>query len=271
MPGPLTPDTRVEQADWYTAGLAGFGGRVECVLPRGYPAYARILHPAVGPGGTRRTWAEVAAGTGRVLHPLAQFTSLAGRWQYDARADIGWPGENPQEGSLDAEQLRILCRILSGHTSTREHCWLTVWDGWGNLTSEWERAAPRIMQPGRAYFLFERALDEVVDFSVAVDGLRGDASSWGLLTRTSPERDAAPAPGASDVERPSGVQSPSQWWPQDRTWCVATEIDFDSTLVGGTHQMVTQILDDPGLEALPVGPGDDLTSAGDTRNPSLSG
>ena len=82
MTGPLVPDARVEQADWYTAALAGFGGRVECVVPRGYPAYARILHPAQGRRG-RATWSEVAAYTGRVLHPLAQFASLAGRWQYD--------------------------------------------------------------------------------------------------------------------------------------------------------------------------------------------
>ena len=46
MTQPLVPDSRVGETEWYTSALAGFGGRVECVVPRGYSAYARILHRA---------------------------------------------------------------------------------------------------------------------------------------------------------------------------------------------------------------------------------
>jgi hypothetical protein len=42
----------------------------------------------------------------------------------------------------------------------------------------------------------------------------------------------------------------SCWWPEDRAWCVATEIDFTWTYVGGTRECIQQVIDDPELEAL---------------------
>ena len=262
-----TPDGRVEEAEWYAAALAGFGGRVECVVPRGYAAYARILHPANRPDGARVPWAEVAAAIGTVLHPLAQFPSLAGRALYDERAAIGWPGENPLEGTLDVDQLRALSRILSERTGTGDDCWLTVWEGWGNLPSKWWRSAPRIRQPHRAFYLFRRPLHDVVDFSVVLHALREESSSSGLLTRLADSRGSDVSTAHAGPPSPPLIQSPSQWWPADRSWCVATEIDFDSTLVGGTEALIADIIGDPGLEAFQVGPTDDLTFRGDTINP----
>ncbi|HEU4420989.1 MAG TPA: hypothetical protein VFR67_00430, partial [Pilimelia sp.] len=61
-------------------------------------------------------------------------------------------------------------------------------------------------------------------------------------------------------------QSPSLLWPADRSWCVGTEIDFDSTLVGGSTDLVDAVLAAPGLEVWPVNPDDDLTAVGDRIN-----
>ncbi len=61
-------------------------------------------------------------------------------------------------------------------------------------------------------------------------------------------------------------QSPSLLWPQDRSWCLATEIDFDSTLVAGSQDLVETILAAPGLEAWPVQEADDLTASADLLN-----
>jgi hypothetical protein len=47
-------------------------------------------------------------------------------------------------------------------------------------------------------------------------------------------------------------QSPSMWWPADRAWFVATEVDGYSTYVGGTTACVEAVLADPVLEALTV-------------------
>ena len=56
-------------------------------------------------------------------------------------------------------------------------------------------------------------------------------------------------------------------WPADRAWCVATEIDFDSTLIGGTAQLARQLLNDPALDAWPVNPTDSLAADADLLNP----
>jgi hypothetical protein len=58
-------------------------------------------------------------------------------------------------------------------------------------------------------------------------------------------------------------QSPSLLWPQDHSWCLATEIDFDSTLVAGSADLVEAVLAAPGLEAWRVQEGDDLTAFAD--------
>jgi len=35
---------------------------------------------------------------------------------------------------------------------------------------------------------------------------------------------------------------PNLWWPDDRAWCVASEIDLDETFVGGTRTLIDDIL-----------------------------
>jgi len=61
-------------------------------------------------------------------------------------------------------------------------------------------------------------------------------------------------------------QSPNLFWPDDTSWCVASEIDFDSTLVGGTAGLIAEILHSNDLEAWPVGPDDSLAWDGDIIN-----
>ncbi|MFC6896556.1 hypothetical protein ACFQGX_14110 [Nonomuraea dietziae] len=70
------------------------------------------------------------------------------------------------------------------------------------------------------------------------------------------------------TSRPSASsRSPSLLWPADRSWCVGAEIDFDSTLVGGSAGLIAAVLAAPDLEAWPVQPGDDLSASGDLINP----
>lgn len=61
-------------------------------------------------------------------------------------------------------------------------------------------------------------------------------------------------------------QSPNILWPEDRSWCAATEIDFDSTLVGGSAALVSAVLTATDLETWPVDPDDDLSNHGDAIN-----
>jgi hypothetical protein len=61
-------------------------------------------------------------------------------------------------------------------------------------------------------------------------------------------------------------QSPNLLWPQDQSWCLATEIDFDSTLVAGSTHLVEAVLAASDLEAWRVQEGDDLTAYANVIN-----
>jgi hypothetical protein len=57
--------------------------------------------------------------------------------------------------------------------------------------------------------------------------------------------------------------TPQLWWPEDRAWVVATEIDFDSTIVASTNGGAETLLNGDGLEALLVPSDGRLDIAGD--------
>ena len=85
-----------------------------------------------------------------------------------------------------------------------------------------------------------------------------------------PNRDyllfSGPLRAGAGLGDPRWRQSPNLCWPADRSWCVATEIDFDSTLVGGPVELVHDVLAHPELEAWPVDPGDSLAWDADLVN-----
>jgi len=61
-------------------------------------------------------------------------------------------------------------------------------------------------------------------------------------------------------------QCPNLWWPADRAWCVASEIDLLWTYVGGPCGLTSAILADERIEALPAaprGPGQPCRGLGD--------
>jgi hypothetical protein len=61
---------------------------------------------------------------------------------------------------------------------------------------------------------------------------------------------------------------PNLWWPDDRSWCVASEIDFPYTYVGGSQELIEEILADPSLEALPAALDHGITAFSDKVNES---
>jgi hypothetical protein len=64
------------------------------------------------------------------------------------------------------------------------------------------------------------------------------------------------------------LEGPNLWWPDDRSWCVASEIDFPYTYVGGSKPLIEDILADPALEALPSAPHHGVTAFSDKVNAS---
>jgi len=61
-------------------------------------------------------------------------------------------------------------------------------------------------------------------------------------------------------------QSPNLFWPNDHSWCVATEIDLDSSYVGGSKELVQRLVADEELEALVAAPEDPVDSRSDKIN-----
>ncbi|WP_413768920.1 hypothetical protein [Rhodococcus pyridinivorans] len=61
--------------------------------------------------------------------------------------------------------------------------------------------------------------------------------------------------------------SPNLWWPQDRAWCVATNIDPMASYVGGSRQCIEAILASPDLEAFEVAAEMSVQWDSDSVNP----
>jgi hypothetical protein len=61
-------------------------------------------------------------------------------------------------------------------------------------------------------------------------------------------------------------ESPSIMWPSDRSWFVATEVDLDSTFVGGSAALIDGLLADERLEAWRVLATDPVDGGSDRIN-----
>jgi hypothetical protein len=92
---------------------------------------------------------------------------------------------------------------------------------------------PKLELPQRNHLVFAGSLDDVA--ALAAGAATADVSPF----------------------RPD-LRTPSLLWPDDRSWCVATEVDFDSTLVGGTRALVDAVLGDETLEAFEIDVDDSL-------------
>jgi len=61
--------------------------------------------------------------------------------------------------------------------------------------------------------------------------------------------------------------APNLWWPDDRAWCVATDVDLMTTYVGGHGATIEALLTDGQIEALPVPVDQPVDWEADTVNP----
>jgi hypothetical protein len=239
----------VSAADWIAPRLGGEFGAVGLQVPRCYEAFARICHPARDLDDRLVTWAEVAHATGRTPHALMQWHALVGSPDHLNFTGSLWPGQPPERGDLVPEVLRPLCELLERSTTTPMRCYFGVCEGWtwvrfdgsgSQAHGEWPPAAwhdyPRVDLPHREYLLWCAPVKAALDF------VEGDG-----------------------MDQPPG-SSPNIFWPHDRAWFVASEIDFDSTLVGGAERLIDEILASSAFDAWAVGPDDSLAYDADTLN-----
>jgi hypothetical protein len=262
----MTPSDDIGVADWIREVLHPFARDVGSVIPPGFDAYARIFHPAtlqrrtLADAEVEMRWSEVAAASRRTVHPEMQFDSIAAaaRGRQPARLLRVHP---PRTGVLSPQQMEALVPLLARQTSTVDRCWFCLWDGYGYLHGggayyqfafrrrwwqgisirrreppprrrlppplpEMGQARPRVQLPHRDYLLFAGSVDQ--------------AHGW--------------------------EHGPNLWWPDDRAWCVASEIDFPYTYVGGAADLIAEIVAHPSLEALPATLADGITADSDKVN-----
>ncbi len=187
----------------------------------------------------------------RVFHPIrghGRWTDLARENRRVAHSQMQLhlistpPGAGPvfgmydaSEGSLPPAERKALVDLLEPQTRTPDRCWFAVWEGFGNLDRG--DVVERVEMPGRSYLLAAGPIENVME---PVPTVVGD-----------------------------GAQSANLWWPDDRAWVVATEIDFAWTYVGGSRAAIDAVLADGRLEAFEALLTDDPTYNGDTINAAL--
>jgi hypothetical protein len=161
-----------------------------------------------------------------------QFGAITGSEQYEWEGQPGVFDEPPRTGRIPPELVDRVAMALGRHTSTPGHCYFGLWEGLGALPPDL-RSAPTFTLPNRTYHLFTGPEE-------AVRELR-EVSAW--------------------------FQSPNLWWPQDRSWCVATEVDLKSTYIGGGQSCLNDLASLPGLEGATIAPDMGVDWLSDTLNP----
>lgn len=286
MKGPFVPAESAEPAQWLEDRLTDFAVNVLSIIPSGFETYARVFHPGekitcTSPDGAEWVvepirWAEVAALTGRTAHRTMEWASLRGSGSVihdEGALEVGdvWV-RGPEVGSLPVEVAQTLWPVLEPYTVTRDECFFAIWEGFGCLPRT-VLEAPAFETPARKFHLFTGPLEAIEESFCTNDPSEARAMSVMVAVTTGP----ADRPTPEEIERalenlppsdyPPLYQSANLWWPEDRAWCVATEIDLNTTYVAGSQRLVDALLACGALEVYQVEPTDKITYDGDTLNP----
>jgi hypothetical protein len=250
----------------------GDGMPVGAIVPSGFPAYVRVLHPAnTGSRDPSVTWRDVATLAGRTYHPLMQYKQIS---EPDPEA-LGPPEfSDPWTGDLVPEQCHALYSSLATWTTTPDMCWLGIWEGLGSLhaPSGGFVAIATSSRRGRRSRRSEEDPDP--EFARIIASWEEAAKAVGrapLFAHPARNYLLARSPCAAICElgrRPLGI-TPNLVWPEDHAWCVGSEIDFDSTLVACSEDCAEALAADERLETVPIVAEDRLDSGGDLLNPAV--
>jgi hypothetical protein len=236
----LTPARDLDPTRWIVEALQTFGESVLSLVPSGFETYVRVFHPAwrldeEGMPTAPVRWADVARTKGTQAGPGMQFRALlsAATFEWNLEREPNLFDTGPHQGSLSESDIRALVRVLAHHTTRPDRCWFAFWDGWGGLREDLA-LGPIFHLPARGYHLLSGPLSAA------------DESAVGWPAR----------------------QSASLWWPDDRSWLVATEIDLDSTYIGCRGACRDGMVSSSDLEALEIDPATGIDWSSDPVNPS---
>lgn len=289
--------TDVQRGEWILE-RAGKWATVGGVSGTGFEAYARILHPvAARRADLTRTdewgqhpiveeatwpWASIAERTGRVMHPLVQWLRLTDDESLMQFSD-GWTIEPSRQGWFDPRLFAAMTDHLTAATMTPDNIVAAIWNGWGFesnstfsvvLTPDTGAGSDKASESDRGWVEPEH---QGASASVSSDFLHAVRSGRLLAF---PGRDLVLMHGSlTELADPAwgnraGIgwtfnrsdPTPQMFWPEDHAWVVASEIDWDSTIVAGSQRLVDDVLADPTFEAFELGQDDMLTHDADHIN-----
>jgi len=272
-PSELELQDDLEPSRWVLPRLlpwgVAHGTPVGSIVPTGFGAYVRLLHPA----GTGRAdppvrWSDVSEANGRIYHPLMQWDQIK-----EADPDVlglEWLSD-PRTGHLESEMCRDLYGLLADWTSTPEVCWVGIWHGFGSLY------APSGGSVAIATFRRTDAASEPPEDPEIATTLASWEEAAAQVRRAPtfhhPARDYLLTRGPCRAvwhltERPLDI-TPSLAWPEDHAWCVGSEIDFDSTLIAASRECADALLADDRFETVEVHEEGRLDAGGDLLNPPV--
>lgn len=189
---------------------------------------AQVLHrwdtQADDPAGI--AWRVVADGRGTDRASLSTGSMVSPVEQVSSDPTI------PEAGSPDVVTARRLVELLGPATSTPEDVFAIPWVGWGGLPRSAFPGAANVPDPnhsGREGFLLRGPLHGLA-IPLDEDGRRRGAMLW---------------------------------WPADRAWVAACEIDLPWTYVCGPPTLIRTLVDDDVLEAVGVSPRAPCTEVAD--------
>jgi hypothetical protein len=216
---------------WIVEGMHG-SSQVRSLVPGVFEDYARVFHPAARQG-VEVGWREIATANGKVAHPAMQWDAIA------AGAPPGLWDRPPEPDSLPPRPTRVLCELLAGFTRSAGCCWCAVWEGYASMVGlRSDATLPRLEVWNRPMIVACGPLDAVPKLSFT-DGFADAAESY---------------------------RSPGLWWPDDRAWCVATDVDMRETYLGASAACVDRLLADERLEVMRVTAEQDITWDSDAIN-----
>lgn len=110
--------------------------------------------------------------------------------------------------------------------ATSQSVGFLLWDGYGGVDPRPFEGQPKVEHMGRSYHLLYGPLAARTDFA----------------------------------------NTPNYVWPEDRAWCLVTDIDFYWAYVAGTSSCVDEIIATPALDAYATDPSNPARSGMDTIN-----
>lgn len=154
-------------------------------------------------------------------------------------------GDPDAVGSLPVAEASVVVDVLRRHTSTPDDCWFGVsvefgWSGHGPVGGAAFMSEEEQVGPDADMSALAPELESVKRGSYDKPLVRAPARAF-MLYR-------GPLEAAFWIaERCGWDHIPNLWWPEDRAWCVRTDIDLASTYIAGDEALIQDLLAVSGL------------------------